>query len=137
MTLLDERISALYAALNDLTEGAESDAKSSAGDKHETARAMMQIEHENISRQLDELLKEKNELSRIDMGTGAVIAKGSLIKTNHRYIFLAVAMGKVMADGVPVIVLSPQSPLGKKLPGLAPGDAAEMNGMQYVIEEVA
>jgi transcription elongation GreA/GreB family factor len=134
LAMLDERIQTLHAALNDLTEGAES--KSSAGDKHETARAMMQLEHENLSRQLDELQKEKNELARIDIGSSAVIHKGSLIQTNRGLLFLSVAMGKVVVDGAEVIILSPQSPLGKKLLELRVKDSVEVNGTEYVIEEV-
>jgi hypothetical protein len=136
LAMLDERIQTLHAALNDLTEGAENDAKSSAGDKHETARAMMQLEHENLSRQLDELLKEKNELARIDIGNSPVIHKGSLIKTNRGLLFLSVALGKVAVDGTEVIVLSPQSPLGKKLLELQAEAAVEVNGTEYKIEEV-
>ena len=136
LKILDERISQLTASLNDLTQGAESDAKSSAGDKHETARAMMQIEHGNLSHQLDELMKERNELAQTDISITSKIKKGSLIKTNHGNFFLAVALGKVMAENLTVIVLSPQSPLGGKLFGLSAGDAVDMNGVKYMIEEV-
>jgi hypothetical protein len=136
LNILDERIKALRASLRDLTEGAENDAKSSAGDKHETARAMMQLEHENISRQLDELLKEKNELVQTDITTDTIIHKGSLIRTNHRFLFLSIALGKVEIDGTEVMALSPQSPLGRKLIGLSASDVVEMNGIQYTVEEV-
>jgi hypothetical protein len=136
ITLLDEKINALYTALNDLTAGAETDSKSSAGDKHETSRAMMQLEHENISRQLDGLLKEKNKLTVIDIGRSMQITAGSLLKTNHGYIFLSVAMGKVTVDSEDVLTLSPQSPLGNKLLGHVAGESVEMNGIQYVIREV-
>jgi transcription elongation GreA/GreB family factor len=135
MALLDEKINGLYAALKDLTAGAETDSKSSAGDKHETSRAMMQLEHENISRQLDGLLKEKNKLTVIDAGSSMRITVGSLLRTNHGYIFLSVAIGKVTVDSEDVMTLSPQSPLGKKLLGHAAGDTVEMNGIQYIIKE--
>jgi transcription elongation GreA/GreB family factor len=134
--LLNEKIKSLYTLLNDLTAGAENDAKSSAGDKHETSRTMMQIEHENISRQLEGLLKEKNVLSLTDIDTGAYITKGSLIHTNHGYIFLSVALGKIKVDTTEVMVLSPQSPIGRKLSGLTEGDSVEVNNTQYSIEEV-
>jgi hypothetical protein len=136
MALLDEKIKGLYTALDDLTAGAETDSKSSAGDKHETSRAMMQIEHENLSRQLDGLLKEKNELAGIDIGRSEFIRKGSLIKTNYGYIFLSVALGKITVDAENVITLSPQSPLGKKLLNHSEGDTVETNGIKYEIKEV-
>jgi transcription elongation GreA/GreB family factor len=136
LQLLDDRIKVLYASLKDLTEGAENDTKSSAGDKHETARAMMQIEQENLGRQLHGLLKEKNELESLNMEISESIHVGSLIKTNHGFLFLSVAMGKIIADGIEVMVLSAQSPLGKKLVGLKAGNSAEVNGAKYLIQEV-
>jgi hypothetical protein len=40
--ILAERIQSLRQQLHELVEGAKNDSKSTAGDKHETARAMMQ-----------------------------------------------------------------------------------------------
>ena len=135
-SFLDERIKNLEAQLRELTSGAENDSKSSAGDKHETSRAMMQLEHENISRQLDGFLKEKNELVQLDTTTNDVITKGSLIKTNRGFIFLSVAIGKITVDSTDVMALSTRSPLGSKLLGLKKGACAEVNGMRYQIEEI-
>src|SRR5262245_43914481 len=88
--ILDERIRDLRDQLNDLSTGAEDDTKSAAGDKHEAARAMMQLEQENISRQLDGFLNEKDELLLLQPAISAVISKGCLIRTNLGIIFLAV-----------------------------------------------
>ena len=137
VALLDERISSFQELLRDLTDGAENDSKSSAGDKHETSRAMMQLEHEKISRQLDETIRQRNELEKILPGQAQeVISKGSLIKTNQGYLFLSVAIGKIIEDETSVIVLSPQSPLGINLAGRKRGDTVEMNRVQYKILEV-
>ena len=134
--ILYEKIKHLSSALNDLTQGGESDAKSSAGDKHETARAMLQIEHENISRQLNEVLNEKNDLRRSELGETSIVTRGSVVKTNRGCLFVGIALGKITVDNIPVIVLSPQSPIGKKLLGLAVGASVVMNGTQYLIEEI-
>ena len=135
-SFLDGRIKELESQLKDLTAGAENDSKSSAGDKHETSRAMMQREHENISRQLEGFLKEKNELSQLTPGNGTTISNGSLVRTNRGIIFIGVALGKIIVDTTEVIALSHRSPLGNKLLGLAKGESLSMNGIQYVIEEV-
>jgi transcription elongation GreA/GreB family factor len=137
MDLLNEKIEYLNAALSDLAFGSENDAKSSAGDKHETARAMMQIEHEKIGNQREEFLRQKNELASIDINRKSdEVTKGSLIKTNHGYLFLAVPVGKINIKSESVIALSPISPLGQKLIGLKKSDTAEMNGVKYKIEAV-
>jgi len=135
--LLDEKIISLRNSLLELEEGSENDTKSSAGDKHETARAMMQIEQEKISKQLNEALEQKLVLEKIDASHCSLqIIKGSLITTNKGYLFVSVALGKILVDEKQVIVLSPQSPLGLKLMGLKVNDMTEINGIKYSIENI-
>ncbi|HWY38819.1 MAG TPA: hypothetical protein VNY73_09690 [Bacteroidia bacterium] len=135
--LLSEKISALKISLRELEDGSGNDAKSSAGDKHETARAMMQLEQEKISKQLDEALEQKNTLAKIDIKVNSPeIIKGSLVKTNKGFLFLSIALGKIIVDDVPVIVLSPLSPLGMSLAGLKTGGHTEMNGTAYLVEKI-
>jgi hypothetical protein len=137
LQLLNNKIQTLQNTLHELSEGAISDGKSSAGDKHETARAMMQLEQEKISKQLDEVLAQKTILQKNDRTiTLEQITKGSLIKTNKGYLFLSIALGKINVEGVDVIVLSPQSPLGIKLMGLKVKSSVSINAVTYIIEEV-
>ena len=49
---IDEKISLLSHMLEELKESSSNETKSTAGDKHETALAMLQIEQENTGRQL-------------------------------------------------------------------------------------
>ncbi len=138
LQLLDTKIQALQNTLQELAEGAISDGKSSAGDKHETARAMMQLEQEKISKQLTEVLAQKTILEKIDYTVKSTqIIKGSLIKTNKGYLFLSVALGKINIEGMDVIILSPQSPLGLKLMGLTAKSTVEINTTTYRVEELA
>jgi hypothetical protein len=137
LQLLNNKIQALQNTLHELGEGAVSDGKSSAGDKHETARAMMQLEQEKISKQLDEVLVQKAMLQKIDIAvTTEQITKGSLIKTNKGYLFLSIALGKINVEGIDIIVLSPQSPLGLKLMGLTAKSSVAINAITYIIEDV-
>lgn len=133
--LLHEKISALQHTLKELTNSAADETKSTAGDKHETALAMLQIEQENISRQLKTFLDQQIILERIDPSVKALfITNGSLVKTNKGHFFLTIALGKLIVDDIPVIVLSPQSPLGQKLMGLKRNDYTEIKGTPYTIE---
>lgn len=135
--IVNRKIQALQNTLQELGEGAISDGKSSAGDKHETARAMMQLEQEKISKQLDELIAQKTVLQKIDATLKSTqITKGSLVKTNKGYLFISVALGKLSVEGTDVIILSPQSPLGLKLMGLQAKLSAQVNAVTYTIEEV-
>jgi hypothetical protein len=135
--LVNEKIVLLQSVLKDLTESAANETKSTAGDKHETALAMLQIEQENTGRQLKDALLNKLHLSQINIHSSPnKISNGSLVKTNKGFLFISIALGKISLVSTPVIVLSPQSPLGNKLVGLKTADTVEMNGITYVIESI-
>ena len=134
LELMNEKVLSLQKVLNDLRESAANETKSTAGDKHETALAMLQIEQENTNRQLTEALEQKRALEKINPSTQPpLIAVGSLVKTNKGCFFVSVALGKITVDGTTVISLSPQSPLGIKLKGLRPNDTTEINKISYTI----
>jgi hypothetical protein len=135
---LETKVAVLQNTFRELGEGAENDSKSSAGDKYETARSMIQIEQEKISRQLDDLLKQKAVLQKIDIQTKSTqIIKGSLVKSNKGYLFLSIPLGKLSVDDTDVIVLSSQSPLGIRLMGLTANTSVEINGTVYVVEGIS
>lgn len=135
--LLNEKIAILNNNLKELTESAANETKSTAGDKHETALAMLQLEQENVSRQLKTILDQKAVMESIDISVKHnSVVNGSLVKTNKGVLFLGVALGKIIVDDIQVIVLSIQSPLGKKLVGLKRNDSAAVNETFYMIDSV-
>ena len=137
LSLINDKISLLQQVLADLKESAGNETKSTAGDKHETALAMLQIEQANTRGQLEDVLKKKALLEKINPVLSAEqIVNGSLVKTNRGYLYLGVALGKINTAGIDVIALSPQSPLGEKMIGLIVGDTVEMNGNFYIIEAI-
>lgn len=135
VSALNGKINSLQHALNELSESAKNETKSTAGDKHETALAMLQIEQENTRTKFKEAAEQKAQLERIDiLQKQAAITKGSLIKTDKGYFFLSVALGKSTIDSIPVIAISPKSPLGAKLLGLKEKETADINGIRYTVE---
>lgn len=137
LQLINEKINSLQTMLDELNESAKNETKSTAGDKHETALAMLQIEQENTRNKLKEANEQKSQFERIDISqkTNKII-KSSLIKTNHGYFFLSLALGKITVQHQQIIALSPQSPLGAKLFGAQINDKLEMNKVKYVIESI-
>lgn len=137
LQLVQDRIDVFRDMIVDLTEDSKNDAKGSAGDKHETALSMMHIEQEKINHKLKEVLGQKAVLDKIDATklTQTIIV-GSLVKANGIYLFLSTALPKISVDGVNVIALSPQSPLGSHLMGNSVGFTFEINGTKYLIESV-
>ncbi len=137
LTLIHDKAAMLQQVLADLKESGSNETKSTAGDKHETALAMLQIEQANTRGQLQEVLAQKTALEKIDPTISAtMIVNGSLVKTNRGYLFISIAAGKITIDGIHVISLSPQSPLGQKLMGLKVDDSAEINNTEYLIESI-
>lgn len=137
LRIIHDKVAVLQQVLADLKESGSNETKSTAGDKHETALAMLQIEQANTRAQLQELLLQKAALEKIDPGLSAkLVLNGSLVKTDRGYLYISIALGKIMVDDKAVIALSPQSPLGQKLMGLKKGEAAEMNNLRYVIETI-
>jgi hypothetical protein len=136
--MIEGKIRLFQNNLSELRESSSNETKSTAGDKYETALAMLHIEQENTNQQLQEVLKQKVLFSKIDphVSTSKII-NGSLIKTNKGYFFLSIALGKIVVDNTMVIALSPHSPLGQKLMGLKANDTVEMNGTRYIIESIA
>ncbi|MBC7935047.1 MAG: hypothetical protein H7Y86_06775 [Rhizobacter sp.] len=135
--LLEDKISALQLVLDDLKESGASETKSTAGDKHETALAMVQIEQANKRAQMQELLSQKAILNKIDPAINTItIVTGSLVKSTSNYFFISVALGKSIVEGQNVIALSAQSPLGKILMGLKKGEGITFNQTQYIVEEI-
>ncbi len=137
LQVINDKIGLLQKVLDDLKESGANETKSTAGDKHETALAMLQIEQANTRAQLKEVELQKAALEKINPSlTPTVIVTGSLIKTNRGYLFLSIAAGKAIIDGKEVIALSKQSPLGKQLTGLKEGDTVVINNATYVIESI-
>ncbi|MBP7808843.1 MAG: hypothetical protein KA163_06095 [Bacteroidia bacterium] len=137
LQILNQKIEELNAALANATESANNETKSSAGDKHETARAMMQLEQEKLSHQLNELQNQKSELEKIDITKpSSQIAKGTLIQSDKGFLFLSIGLGKIVVDDKTVFAISPQSPLGIKLIAKKENDVIEMNGVKYTIQKL-
>jgi hypothetical protein len=137
LKLLLDKIALLQQVLNDLKESGSNETKSTAGDKHETALAMLQIEQANKRNQMQELLLQKAALEKINPAvTAPMVVSGSLIKTNQGWLYMSVALGRAAVDDIAVIALSPQSPLGKNLMGLKVSDTCMMNNIEYRIESL-
>ena len=137
MQLVQDRIDVFKDMIVALTEDSKNDAKGSAGDKHETALSMMHIEQEKLTTKLKEVLAQKAVLDKMNPEIASeIISLGSLVKANGIYLYLSLALPKINIDGINVIALSPQSPLGSHLMGNKVGFTFEINGTKYLIEGI-
>ena len=111
----------------------DSSTKSSAGDKHETSRAMIHLDQEKLSSQLLELNKSLRILSQIDIVEHSSVNMGSLFRTDHSIFYISIGLGKVSFNGTDIFIMSPASPLSQRLIGLNQHDSIEFNGITHNI----
>ena len=134
---VNESISILGGALNDSQESANSETKGSAGDKHETGRAMMHLENEMNAKQLAERLKLAEVLQRIDADEKHdKVRLGSLVICSNGNYFISIAIGKTELEGVNYLLISPASPIGALLMDKKKGDDFTFNGKSIKIEAI-
>ena len=135
---VQDKIDIFRDMISSLTEDSKNDAKGSAGDKHETALSMMHLEQEKLNYKLKEVLDQKGILEKIDSSLlHTTISLGSLVQANGIYLYLSLALPKIVIDQVNIIALSPQSPLGEKLMGNKVGFEFEINGTKYQIDSIS
>lgn len=114
-------------------ESRDSDTKSSAGDKFETGREMMQREMDKWSAQIDQNTISLNKLDRIaDLAPSKVVSEGSLVETDQETYFISIGYGKLES----VYAISIESPLGTVLKGKKVGDRVEMRGRIITIKSI-
>lgn len=136
-TLLQDKIDIYQDLINSLTEDAQNDAKSSAGDKHETTLSKLHIEQEKIANKLKEALEQQAILSKLDIDqVSNKVILGSLVKTNHLTVLVCTALPKITVDNQPVFAISPQSPLGMQLMLKTINSEFPVNNVTYKILEI-
>jgi transcription elongation GreA/GreB family factor len=130
MKRIQSQISVLQESLN-------SETRSSAGDKHETGRAMLQLEREKLGQQLLEVEKQQRALSAVSVKKRSTnVCLGSLVYATTANYFLAVSVGEFIKDGSRVYCISPQTPIGRQLIGKTKGDSILFKNTTFNILEV-
>jgi hypothetical protein len=135
--LLQERISTALDALQDLDDTESNETKSSAGDKFETAREMIQQERMRHQNLLIEARKMEKSLMQLDPfiqhETGAL---GSLIETQTHTFYLGIGLGAVQVNEKMIMALSIQSPMGTLLVGTKVGDIVQHQQNRYTVLQI-
>jgi len=131
------RIATAKQAIDDAQQSAGEETKSSAGDKYETGREMMQQETDRNQAQLNEANKLLIALNQINVdGSSLSAIPGSLVITDNGKFYLSISAGALSLNGEGYFAVSPASPIGGKLLGSKAGDEFNLNGKNYKIKEV-
>jgi len=131
---VEKRMQAAQQGIDEATQAARDETKSSAGDKYETSREMMQQETNRNMAQLTEANKLKVALNALSTSLSNDLADaGSVVKTSNGNFYLSISAGSLLVDGVTYFAVSPASPIGLKLKGQKTGDEFSLNGKNYRI----
>ena len=131
--MLDKKIKTVQESISYIQEARNNETKSSAGDKYETSRVMMQAELDKQNLLLQQFLQQKNVFLKIQRTKPSEkIDFGSWVETNQGNYLIAVGIGKVKE----VFVISLASPLGKALKGLRIGDKTSLQNKEYRITTI-
>jgi hypothetical protein len=132
-----QRIATVQEAIDTAQAAANDETKSSAGDKYETGRSMMQLEMEKNSVQLEQAVRIKKMLDQINIDRKAeTVQPGSLVLTDHSNFFIGISVGQVIIEKKAFLIVSQESPIGVKLKGLKAGDSFFFNNKTHKIEQV-
>jgi len=125
---LNDKIGELKKLLETLYLSTSDVAKSSAGDKHETAVSMAQLEQEKIVNQCNSLLHLKEILLRIPTSeTNDRVKLGSFIETDKGNLYISIGLGTIEMTDLKFNAISNQAPISKLLIGKKVGDEVTFN----------
>ncbi|GAA4305564.1 GreA/GreB family elongation factor [Aestuariibaculum suncheonense] len=131
---VSNRFDTIQKHIAQIQESLTSETKSTAGDKHETGRAMLQLEREKAGQQLAEINKTKEVLSKVDVKTTSKkVRLGTVVFTSQVNYFIAVSLGELKVDDVVFFAISPGTPIGKLLLGKEIGDDVYFRGQAFRI----
>ncbi len=135
---VQQKLDLIQKAISDAREALTVESKSSAGDKHETARAMLQLETEKCAEQLAQALRLQDVLNRIHLDEKSAdnIHIGTLVHTSVGIFYISVGIGKLEYDGKEYMAISPASPIAHVMIGKKKGDSLEFNGRKIDIINV-
>ena len=127
---LNNKINDLRLILQESYPSMFDDSKSSAGDKHETALAMAQLEQEKLTKQLNILLLQEASMKVIDPTLKhQKITIGSLVETNKGWYYFSISLGQLICQNNAFFALSLEAPLGQIMRGKIAGEQVTFNGM--------
>lgn len=137
VSFIEGRISVARQAMDAAQESANSEEKSSAGDKYETGRAMAQIARDQAAEQMAEALKLKSVVDQINLSkTSSKAALGSIVVTDQGIFFISISAGELDVEGTKYLAVSSQSPIGKALLGRSVGEKFSFNKREYTVKSV-
>jgi len=134
---VEKRIAAIEKTMQEAQDSANNETKSSAGDKYETTRSMMQLDKVMNTKQLLAANSLKADLRKIDISKQHLsVQVGSLVMTSLANYFIAIGAGKMTVEGIDYFAISLTSPIGALLLGKKVGEEIIFNKQKIIIQAI-
>jgi hypothetical protein len=123
------------ARMASLKESLGAESKSSAGDKHETGRAMIHLEQERVQDTVGRLEHMRGILVQRAVQDKAIqrVSPGALVETTGPWVLVGVPLGKVQLPDALVLCVGAEAPLAQQWHGAQPGDQVALGPQQLTI----
>lgn len=132
-----KRLQTIQDIITSNQKALQSETKSSAGDKHETGRAMLQLEMEKAGQQLSGITLMKETLAKINVSKNSKLASlGCVIITEKTNYFLSISAGQLVVANTSYFAISVSSPVGTLLLGKQENETIVFNGKKITVKEV-
>lgn len=133
---VEQRIKRLHSAIDDLEAALKLETKCSMGDKYETGRAMLHLEFEKLSGQLEQNGKLKKTLNSIPVKKIGKAGFGSVVKTTAANYFIAIPAGELLVNHEKVYAVGVNSPVAQAMIQKTAGEKFSLNGKTFKILSV-
>ena len=132
---VDKNLEEARGRMASLKESLGAESKSSAGDKHETGRAMIHLEQERVQDTLGRLEHRRGILvQRAAQGKPIQrVSPGALVETTGPWVLVGVPLGKVQLPNVLVLCVGAEAPLAQQWRGARPGDQVALGPQKLTI----
>ncbi len=121
-------------SLGEIRASIANESKRTAGDKHETALAMLQAEQERTGRHLQQAREQLSVVNHLLLQQGiAADGKGRLVHTDKGIFFLGVAAGRIVVGDSHIFAISVMAPVARKLLTTPVGASFSLNGQTYKV----
>jgi len=129
MEYVDARIGRFNATMHELEEALKPESRSCMGDKYETSRAMLHLEFEKLTGQVEQFNSLRRTVSLIDpQSQTELVGFGSVVKTNVANYFISIPAGEITANHEKFYAVGINSPVAIALLGKKSGEEFIVNG---------
>ena len=135
---VDKDLAEAKARMASLKESLGAESKSSAGDKHETGRAMIHLEQERVQDTVGRLEHMRGILVQRAAQDKPIqrVSPGALVETTGPWVLVGVPLGKVQLPNALVLCVGAEAPLAQHWHGAQPGDQVALGPQKLTIQAI-